>query len=51
MVLNFVDADTTQKATGATSAQINFVCVICTSNSSSNSRLFELRIDYLVEDG
>ena len=33
VVLNFVDADTTQKATGATSAQIDFVCVICTSNS------------------
>ena len=26
MVLNFGDADTTQKATGATSAQIDFVC-------------------------
>ena len=35
VVLNFVDADTTQKATGATSAQIVFVCVICTSNSST----------------
>ena len=35
MVLDFVDADTTQKATGATSAQIDFVCVICTSNSST----------------
>ena len=35
MVLNFGDADTTQKATGATSAQIDFVCVICTSNSST----------------
>ena len=34
-MLNFVDADTTQKATGATSAQIDFVCVICTSNSST----------------
>ena len=33
VVLDFVDADTTQKATGATSAQIDFVCVICTSNS------------------
>ena len=33
VVLNFGDADTTQKATGATSAQIDFVCVICTSNS------------------
>ena len=33
MVLNFRDADTTQKAAGATSAQIDFVCVICTSNS------------------
>ena len=34
--LNFEDADTTQKATGATSAQqIDFVCVICTSNSST----------------
>ena len=32
MVLNFGDADTTQKATGATSAQIDFVCVIYTSN-------------------
>ena len=35
MVLNFGDADTTQKATGATSAQIDFVCVICASNSST----------------
>ena len=33
---NFGDADTTQKATGATSAQIDFVCVICTSNSSTS---------------
>ena len=32
-MLNFGDAYTTQKATGATSAQIDFVCVICTSNS------------------
>ena len=41
VVLNFGDADTTQKATGATSAQIDFlcviVCVICTSNSSTAS--------------
>ena len=35
VVLSFGDADTTQKATGATSAQIDFVCVICTSNSST----------------
>ena len=35
VVLNFVDADTTQKAMGATSAQIDFICVICTSNSST----------------
>ena len=35
VVLNFGDADTTQKATGATSAQIDFVFVICTSNSST----------------
>ena len=35
VVLNFGDADTTQKATGATSAQMDFVCVICTSNSST----------------
>ena len=35
VVLNFGDADATQKATGATSAQIDFVCVICTSNSST----------------
>ena len=35
MVLNFGDADTTQKATGATSAQIDFVCVICTSSSTA----------------
>ena len=35
VVLNFVDADTTQKAMGTTSAQIDFVCVICTSNSST----------------
>ena len=34
-MLNFGDADTTQKATGATTAQIDFVCVICTSNSST----------------
>ena len=35
VVLKFGDADTTQKATGATSAQIDFVRVICTSNSST----------------
>ena len=35
MVLNFGDAGTTQKVTSATSAQIDFVCVICTSNSST----------------
>ena len=35
VVLNFVDAYTTQKAMGATSAQIDFVCVICTINSST----------------
>ena len=35
VVLDFVDANTTQKATGATSAQIDFVCVICTSNGST----------------
>ena len=35
VVLNFVDADTTQKAICATSAQIDFVCVICTSISST----------------
>ena len=35
VVLNFGDTDTTQKATGATSAQIDFVCVICTNNSST----------------
>ena len=35
MVLNFGDADTTQKATGATSAQIDFVCFICTSSSTA----------------
>ena len=34
-MFNFGDADTTQKAMGATSAQIDFVCVICTSNSST----------------
>ena len=34
-MLNFGDADTTQKATGTTSAQIDFVCVICTSNNST----------------
>ena len=34
VVLKLGNADTTQKATGATSAQIDFVCVICTSNSS-----------------
>ena len=35
VVLDVVDADTTQKATGATSVQIDFVCVTCTSNSST----------------
>ena len=35
VLLNFGDADTTQKATGATSAQLDFVCVIRTSNSST----------------
>ena len=35
VVLNFGDADTTQKATGATSARMDFVCLICTSNSST----------------
>ena len=35
VVLIFGDADTTQKATRATSAQIDFLCVICTSNSST----------------
>ena len=35
VVLNFGDADTIQKATGATSGQIDFVCVICTSNTST----------------
>ena len=35
VALNFGDADTTQKATGATSAQTDFVCVMCTSNSST----------------
>ena len=34
-MLNFGDADTTQKATGATSAQIDFVCVLCTSSSTA----------------
>ena len=33
-MLNFGDADTTQKAMDATSAQIDFVCVICTSSST-----------------
>ena len=36
VMLNFGDDDTIQKATGATSAQIlDFVCVICSSNSST----------------
>ena len=35
VVLNFGDADTTQKATGATSGQTDFVCVICTNNRST----------------
>ena len=35
MVLNFGDADTTQKATGATSAQIDFICVLRTSSSTA----------------
>ena len=37
MVLNFGDADTTQKATGSTSAQIDFVCVICTTSTNSST--------------
>ena len=44
VVLNFVDADTTQKATGATSAQIDFVCVICTSNSSTAAAVVSLSL-------
>ena len=44
MVLNFGDADTTQKATGATSAQIDFVCVICTSNRSTAAAVASLSL-------
>ena len=44
VVLNFGDADTTQKATGATSAQIDFVCVICTSNSSTAAAVASLSL-------
>ena len=44
VVLNFVDADTTQKATGATSGQIDFVCVICTSNSSTAAAVTSLSL-------
>ena len=44
MVLNFGDADTTQKATGTTSAQIDFVCVICTSNSSTAAAVASLSL-------
>ena len=44
VVLDFVDADTTQKATGATSAQIDFVCVICTSNSSTTAAVASLSL-------
>ena len=40
VVLNFGDADITQKATCATSAQINFVYVIFTSNSSTAAVAF-----------
>ena len=35
VVLNFGGADTTPKATGAISAQIDFVCVLCTSSSTA----------------
>ena len=50
VVLNFGDADTTQKATGATSAQIDFVCVICTSNSSTAAvaSLLSLSLSFFV---
>ena len=44
VVLDFVDADTTQKATGATSAQIDFVYVICTSNSSTAAAVASLSL-------
>ena len=44
VVLNFVDADTTQKAMGATSAHIDFVRVICTSNSSTAAAVASLSL-------
>ena len=44
VVLNFGDADTTQKATDATSAQIDFVCIICTSNSSTAAAVASLSL-------
>ena len=44
VVLDFGDADKTQKATGATSAQIDFVCVICTSNSSTAAAVASLSL-------
>ena len=44
MVLNFGDADSTQKATGATSPHIDFVCVICTSNNSSTADVASLSL-------
>ena len=50
MVLNFGDADTTQKATGATSAHIDFVCVICTSNSAVASLSLPLSVCVFVQE-
>ena len=45
VVLNSRDADTAQKAKGATSAQqIDFVCVICTSNSSTAAAVASLSL-------
>ena len=48
VVLNFGDADKTQKATGATSAQIDFICVICTSNSSTAAAVASLSLPLSV---
>ena len=47
-MLNFGDADTTQKATGATSAPIDFVCVVCSSNSSAAAAVASLSLPLSV---
>ena len=48
VVLNLGDADTIQEATGSTSAQIDFVCVICISNSSTAAAVASLSLPLSV---